>query len=315
MLQLRGGRAIELVVEHLESLDYRWAYRVLDSRAFGLPQRRRRVFLLASNVADPCNVLLSPDLGPPPENALASDVACGFYWTEGNRGLGWAVDAIPTLKGGSGFGIPSPPAIVLPSQGIIRLDIRDSERLQGFPVNWTKPDADVDRPSARWRLVGNAVTVPIATWIGRRISHPTPYDATQDELLSGNAPWPKAAWNRGQGRHRSQSTAWPVRSPPTPLARFLQFPGQPLSIRATSGLTSVSSFRPAMNGRLTIPDTIPSRWRVLSRNLAFDVPSPSAILASNGRATLNAFDVQGSSRTGSPSFRQTPRRLRQFPKL
>ena len=30
---------------------------------------------------------------------------------EGLRGLGWAVDAVPTLKGGSTIGIPSPPAI------------------------------------------------------------------------------------------------------------------------------------------------------------------------------------------------------------
>lgn len=29
------------------------------------------------------------------------ETPCGFYWTEGNTGLGWAVDAIPTLKGGS----------------------------------------------------------------------------------------------------------------------------------------------------------------------------------------------------------------------
>ena len=40
-----------------------------------------------------------------------ADLWCGFYWTEGNRGLGWAVDAVPTLKGGSTIGIPSPPAI------------------------------------------------------------------------------------------------------------------------------------------------------------------------------------------------------------
>jgi hypothetical protein len=37
------------------------------------------------------------------------DSACGFYWTDGHRGLGWAVNAIPPLKGGSGLAIPSPP--------------------------------------------------------------------------------------------------------------------------------------------------------------------------------------------------------------
>jgi len=44
---------------------------------------------------------------------------CGFYWTEGLRGLGWAVDAVPTLKGGSTIGIPSPPALWDPRDGSI----------------------------------------------------------------------------------------------------------------------------------------------------------------------------------------------------
>ena len=47
---------------------------------------------------------------------------CGFYWTEGLRGLGWAVDAVPTLKGGSTIGIPSPPAIWDPQDGSITTD-------------------------------------------------------------------------------------------------------------------------------------------------------------------------------------------------
>lgn len=47
MLQLAGGRAMEVVVSALEELGYRWAYRVMNTRAFGLPQRRERVYLLA----------------------------------------------------------------------------------------------------------------------------------------------------------------------------------------------------------------------------------------------------------------------------
>ena len=36
------------IVSALEELGYHWAYRVVDARAFGLPQRRRRVYLVAS---------------------------------------------------------------------------------------------------------------------------------------------------------------------------------------------------------------------------------------------------------------------------
>ena len=96
-------------------------------------------------------------------------MACGFYWTEGIRGLGWAFDAIPTLKGGSTVGIPSPPAIILPDGIIVKLNIQDAERIQGFEAGWTQPAELVARPGMRWKLVGNAVTVGAAEWIGRRI--------------------------------------------------------------------------------------------------------------------------------------------------
>ncbi len=49
---------------------------------------------------DPREVLFGQDAGGPPEFNDEAPV-CGFYWTEGTRGLGWAEDAVPTLKGGS----------------------------------------------------------------------------------------------------------------------------------------------------------------------------------------------------------------------
>jgi DNA (cytosine-5)-methyltransferase 1 len=89
MLQLNRGEAIRHIVGELEELGYRWAYRVIDSRAFGLPQRRERVFLIASTQIDPASILLGPDAGSAPERETPLS-AYGFYWTEGSRGLGWA---------------------------------------------------------------------------------------------------------------------------------------------------------------------------------------------------------------------------------
>jgi site-specific DNA-cytosine methylase len=45
------------------------------------------------------------------------------------------------------------------------LDTREAESLQGFPRGWT---AGFSR-SVRRRMLGNAVTVTVAEWIGRRI--------------------------------------------------------------------------------------------------------------------------------------------------
>ena len=59
--------------------------------------------------------------------------------------------------------------------GVRRLTPRECERLQGFPDDWTRWRADghgqphEQTDSPRYRQLGNAVAVPCAEWIGRRI--------------------------------------------------------------------------------------------------------------------------------------------------
>jgi DNA (cytosine-5)-methyltransferase 1 len=49
----------------------------------------------------------------------------------------------------------------------------EAERLQGFPEGWTIPETPTGDPdridSLRYNALGNAVTVPVAKWIGKRI--------------------------------------------------------------------------------------------------------------------------------------------------
>ena len=236
LLDLSRGKALQLITQRLQELGYSWAYRVLDAEAFGLPQRRRRWFLVASNVHDPRSVLLSGNVLrpiPPPHD----QVACGFYWTEGMRALGWAVDAVPPIKAGSTVGVPSPPAILLPGgRGVVTPDIRDAERLQGFPVDWTKPAESVARQSLRWRLVGNAVCVPVSRWIAERVGRGASYDDSFDAPLLEGARWPSAAWCLGDGRvHEADCGEHPVWFGHESLEAFLLFPGKPLSVRAAAG--------------------------------------------------------------------------------
>lgn len=237
MLQLDRGRAMKVLVSELDRLGFAWAYRVIDTRAFGLPQRRQRVLLLASRTEDPRGVLFEGD-EKAPDPPDPDTVACGFYWTEGLKGLGWAVDAVPTLKSGSTVGIPSPPAIRMPGdRRIVTPDIRDAERLQGFASDWTLPVMADDHPrkGPRWRLVGNAVSVPVARWLGDRLAAPRPYEEAGDEPLRGGARWPKAAWGRKGRVHRVERSPWPVREDYTGLVEFLRFPATDLSERATAG--------------------------------------------------------------------------------
>lgn len=251
MLHLDRGRAMSHLIDQLENRGMSWAYRVVDSQAFGLPQRRQRVILVASKTDDPRGILFADDEGEPKVGA-ARDAWCGFYWTEGIRGLGWAEDAVPTLKGGSTIGIPSPPAIWNPRNGALCTpDIRDAERLQGFEADWTLPALDVDgvRKGHRWKLVGNAVSVPVATWVGNRFAHPGSFsDSTSRELVKGS-PWPRAAWGHRGKAYSVDRSMWPVQWPREHLSTFLRYPLAPLSERAAAGFLSRTqrstlSFRP-----------------------------------------------------------------------
>lgn len=237
MLQLGGGNAMRAIVEAFEQQGYRWAYRVVDSWGFGLAQRRERVFLVASRVLDPAEVLLADERPVErPATALAT-LPHGFYWTEGLGGLGWAVDAVPTLKNGSSVGIASPPAVLLPDGRLLRLGIRSGEQLQGFEADWTLPAETVARPTARWGLVGSAVSVPVARWIGQRLMQPGRYKPARDQPFPATGRAPRAARFDGRQRLAVQIGPDPLGLRPAGLLAVLAGdPGaEPLSLRATRG--------------------------------------------------------------------------------
>lgn len=237
MLRLGRGAAMEHLASRLEELGFMWAYRVVDSRAFGVPQRRQRVILLASRTEDPRPVLFGEDTGEQerdPERASAF----GFYWTEGRGGLGWAVDAVPTLKGGSTIGIASPPAIWRVTDGrVFTPDIRDAERMQGFPVDWTAAvGSDRRALGKRWKLIGNAVTTSVAEWVGRAlVATSTGNHRVSGRALARGTSWPVAAWGNASERQSMDLSMFPRGLVHPPLSEFLQHEGTPLSVRATGG--------------------------------------------------------------------------------
>ena len=283
MLQLARGEAMNVITSKLEDLGYRWAYRVIDARAFGLPQRRRRVYLVASLAGDPRSVLFA-DRGDDVEEPVLNGhpIACGFYWTEGLRGLGWAVDAVPTLKGGSSIGIPSPPAILLPTGNVVTPHITDAERLQGFRKNWTIAAESAGKRTARWKLVGNAVSVPAAVWLGRRLRRPgKPLDFPSSDLRTGRA-WPTAAWNVGQGRMHVLASEWPVRLAYRSLEALLGADLAPLSAKATRGFLSRAAV-----AKLRFPAGFIDALRVHEKRMS----NPDALTVRNHRYAFATPDA------------------------
>lgn len=78
------------------------------------------------------------------------------------NGRGAPDDVAPALKAQAG---QTGKGDAAPLVGVRRLTPLECERLQGFPDGWTDGQSD----SGRYRQMGNAVAVPVARWIGRRI--------------------------------------------------------------------------------------------------------------------------------------------------
>lgn len=241
MLALDNGEAMRFLVHEFEELGYRWAYRLVDSRFTGVPQRRQRVIFVASRIGDPSAVLFADEAGEPDEAGRGR--AYGFYWTEGLRGLGWAVDAVPTLKGGSTLGIPSPPAIwnplAQPGRQLVTPGIEDAEELQGFPRGWTQSaDSLSGSKGPRWKLIGNAVTVGVSEWLGSRLTHPAE-PVLDFRKLSHSERWPAAAHGARGARWAVNASMWPLRRPARPIDRLVDLgTASPLSRRAAAGFHS-----------------------------------------------------------------------------
>ena len=136
------------------------AWRVLDAQYFGLAQRRRRVFVVASARAgfDPAAVLFEFEgarrdwpPGRPPESALH-----------------------PTLTAQGGGALDDREAYVLEPAGVRRTTAREWERCQGFHddytlIPWRGKPAEECPDGPRYKAIGNSKAVPVVRWIGRRI--------------------------------------------------------------------------------------------------------------------------------------------------
>jgi len=235
MLHLDSGRAMKRLAKKFEDLGYKWAYRVLNTIGFGLPQRRRRVYFVASLDLDPRRILFadeSPSQFLPKPNL---DKPLGFYWTEGRSGIGLTADGIPPLKVGSALGIPSSPAVLFTDGAVLMPSIKACERLQGFPVGWTSKGRGIGGRAPEWRLIGNAVSVPVAQWVAQRIKKPGDLAKFEQSPFSRGQRWPNAAWNVGDGRIEVAATDRPVATTVQSIESFRDSAWKPLSERALNG--------------------------------------------------------------------------------
>ena len=89
IISLNKGQALKLITEEFHKLGYDWAYRLIDPRSLGIPQRRPRFIFLASNITHPKTMLFpeNEDCDAFIDDKIQENIedvgAYGFYWTEG----------------------------------------------------------------------------------------------------------------------------------------------------------------------------------------------------------------------------------------
>ena len=262
MLQLDSGRAMEWLVDRFESLGYHWAYRVVDSMGFGLPQRRRRVYMIACRDMDPRRVLFADNESLTKTSSPSLKDPLGFYWTEGRSGIGLTVDGIPPLKAGSALGIPSAPAVLFPDGEVLMPSLQSCEELQGFPAGWTDVVGGDAGRNPEWRMVGNAVSVPVARWVAERVKTPGTTLDFPETAIERDGRWPEAGWNVGEGRVGIAASETPVATEVPSISRFRDPSWSRLSNRAMDGF-----IRRAEEGGLRMPDKFLDALRKAKRKV------------------------------------------------
>jgi DNA (cytosine-5)-methyltransferase 1 len=185
LLNSHRGRDLETVVRTLAELGYAVGWRTLNSKDFGVPQSRQRIYIVGCyrDWRGPSAILFEPErsdrdaktgrphgkrpispfkrvLGDPSkgEPVVQSIAYCLYACSARHTGTDWSRTYVCYPKAGK----------------VRRLTPRECEGLMGFPESWTIPpeglfrESDLD--SLRYYALGNAVTPPVAEWLAERIS-------------------------------------------------------------------------------------------------------------------------------------------------
>ncbi len=174
LLSSHNGQDFRIILEELTTLGYAVAWRIMNSRYYGAPQSRPRVFICASldDPEIPLRALYEELPGAKPASRRA-----GFLEEDRCEFSGARVPRVAyclAATSGRHTGTDWSRTYISYSTAVRRLTPSECEGLQGFPKDWTnipllqgRNTADCDTP--RYHALGNAVAVPVIEWISQNI--------------------------------------------------------------------------------------------------------------------------------------------------
>lgn len=167
------GRDFGVILQTLSSLGYAVAWRLLNSRYFGVPQSRTRVYLCCwrNNPQKALSVMFDKKGAVKPQNERV-----GFITEDNARNTYPKVPKVAyclAASSGRHTGTDWSRTYVVCKNGVRRLSPVESERLQGLPDNWTLPSEelinDENINTLRYTAIGNAVSVPVVEWVAKKV--------------------------------------------------------------------------------------------------------------------------------------------------
>jgi DNA (cytosine-5)-methyltransferase 1 len=146
-----SGQTFRTILGVLDELGYDVQWQVLNSKDYGVPQSRERVYIVGNLGGTPRPQVFPAARPSNPHSTI---------------GLTTETAVARTLTaGGNSGGNHSGMTIIRTPQGDRRLTPIEWERLQGFPDNWTECVSD----TARYKACGNAVSVPVPRYVATRV--------------------------------------------------------------------------------------------------------------------------------------------------
>jgi len=184
LLSSNKGGDFGVLLQTMAEIGYAVGWRTLNSKNFGVPQSRQRVYIVGclGDWRGPGQILFEPKRSSgdhPSRRQNGKKSPSPFKKVVGDpsgsgpviQSIAYCLYATSARHTGTDW---SRNYVCYPEEGRVRrLTPAECEGVMAFPPEWTVPSGkDMDEnslDSARYHALGNAITPPVAYWLARRI--------------------------------------------------------------------------------------------------------------------------------------------------